>query len=159
MRIKSERLLAIRRLLMTRKIKSQEMLQELLKKQGYNCTQATLSRDLKFLGVARMLDRKGNYFYSIPPNKARVSSDTAIGQLALNGLVSLAFAQGMALLKTRPGYASTIAAVIDSAGLYEIAGTIAGDDTILIIPNDGIDASGIRHSLVLLFPEWKNRIR
>jgi len=151
--------LIVRRLLKTRKIRSQEMLLEQLKKQGFKCTQATLSRDLKFLGVARMTDPRGGYFYSIPSNKARISPDASIGKLALNGLVNITFAQNLALLKTRPGYASTIAALLDQANLYEIAGTIAGDDTVLIIPRDGVSDSGIRHSLILMFPEWKNRIR
>jgi len=159
MKNKSERLLAVRRLLKTRKIRSQEKLLEQLQKQGFNCTQATLSRDLKFLEVARMTDPRGGYFYSIPSNKLRIAPDTQVGKLALNGLVKLTFSQNLALLKTRPGYAGTIAALIDQAKLYEIAGTIAGDDTILIIPRDGVSESGIRHSLVLLFPEWKNRIR
>ena len=91
MKNKSERLLAVRRLIKTRKIRSQEMLLEQLQKKGVTCTQATLSRDLKFLGVARMTDPQGGYFYSIPSNKARISPDTNVGKLALNGLVNLTF--------------------------------------------------------------------
>ena len=61
----------------------------------------------------------------------------------LNGLISVDFAQGMAILKTLPGHAGSIAYIIDKLDAYEIAGTIAGDDTILLIPRDGVTRSDV----------------
>ncbi len=67
----------------------------------------------------------------------------------LSGLISIDFAQGMAILRTLPGHASSIAYIIDNMDAYEIAGTIAGDDTILLIPRDGVSRSDIVNLLRL----------
>jgi len=130
-------LLEIRRLIGSRNISSQEELLKLLEKQGYEMTQATLSRDLKYLKVAKMPDDNTGYVY-ILPDKEQVVEETEFSRQGLSGLISLDFAQGMAVLRTLPGHAGSIAYTIDSLDAYEIAGTIAGDDTILLIPRDGV---------------------
>jgi transcriptional regulator of arginine metabolism len=151
MKNRNERLMEIRRLIASMNISSQEELLKLLEKQGYEMTQATLSRDLKYLKVAKMPDDNAGYVY-ILPDKEQVVEETEFSRRGLSGLISLDFAQGMAILRTLPGHASSIAYTIDGLDAYEIAGTIAGDDTILLIPRDGVTRSDLVNLLKIRMP-------
>jgi len=151
MKNKSERLLAIRKLIREEKIASQDELLRRLKSNGFKMTQATLSRDLKYLRVSRVHDEeKGNIYY-LPDNEANAQSVPWTNFLQ-DGLVSFEFAQGLAILRTLPGYASSIASALDSMNIVEIAGTIAGDDTILIIPRDGATREAVIEQLSAVMP-------
>jgi len=141
----------IRRLIGSRNISSQEELMKLLYKEGYELTQATLSRDLKYLKVAKMPDEREGYVYILPDKEQAVEEMEANGS-AMSGLISIDFAQGMAILKTLPGHAGMIAYTIDNLGAYEIAATIAGDDTILLIPRDGVSRTDVVNVLRLKMP-------
>jgi transcriptional regulator of arginine metabolism len=151
MKNRNERLMEIRRLIGSLNISSQEELLKLLEKQGYEMTQATLSRDLKYLKVAKMPDDHAGYVY-ILPDKEQVVEETELSRQGLSGLISLDFAQGMAILRTLPGHAGSIAYTIDGLDAYEIAGTIAGDDTILLIPRDGVTRSDLVNLLKIRMP-------
>lgn len=124
---------------------------KLLEKRGYELTQATLSRDLKYLKVAKMPDDQTGYVY-ILPDKDLVVESSDFQESRYSGLVSINFAQGMAVLRTLPGHASSIAYTMDNLDAYEIAGTIAGDDTILLIPRDGVSRSDLINLLNLRMP-------
>lgn len=136
MKDRNERLMAIRRLINSSNISSQEELLSLLQRKGFSMTQATLSRDLKYLKVAKMPDSEKGYIYMLTERQLNDPSENE--DLPITGFVSIDFAQGMAIMKTLPGHASSIAYALDNLNSYEIAGTIAGDDTILIIPRDGV---------------------
>jgi len=123
----------------------------MLEKQGYEMTQATLSRDLKYLKVAKMPDDRKGYVYILPDKEQALEEVEYSGQ-GLSGLISLDFAQGMAILRTLPGHAGSIAYTLDNLGAYEIAGTIAGDDTILLIPRDGVSRSDLANLLKIRMP-------
>ena len=151
MRNRNERLMEIRRLIGSRNISSQDELSKLLEVQGFSLTQATLSRDLKYLKVAKMPDDQAGYVY-ILPDKEQVLEETDHTGQGLQGLISLDFAQGMAILRTLPGHASSVAYTIDNLDAYEIAGTIAGDDTILLIPRDGVSRSDLVNLLKIRVP-------
>lgn len=151
MKNRSQRLMEVRRIIASQNISSQEELMRLLVKQGYELTQATLSRDLKYLKVAKMPDEKAGYIY-ILPGKEQIVEETEITGPGFNGFVSLDFAQGMAILKTLPGHAGSIAYTIDNLNAYEIAGTIAGDDTILLIPRDGVTQKDVVNLLEQRLP-------
>lgn len=151
MRNRNERLMAIRRLIGNRNISSQEELMKLLAQQGFEMTQATLSRDLKYLKVAKMPDDREGYVY-ILPDKEQSLEEAAMPGTGLSGLLSIDFAQGMAILRTLPGHAGSIAYIIDNLNAYEIAGTIAGDDTILLIPRDGVSRTDLLNLLRLRVP-------
>ena len=142
MRNRNDRLMEIRRLIGSRNISSQEELMKLLGKKGYALTQATLSRDLKYLRVAKMPDTGKGYVYILPDKENTVEEGSAPVN-GIGGLISMDYAQGMAVLKTLPGHAGSIAYVLDQLNAYEIAGTIAGDDTILLIPRDGVTRSDL----------------
>jgi transcriptional regulator of arginine metabolism len=141
----------IRRLIGSRNISSQEELMNLLLKEGYELTQATLSRDLKYLRVAKMPDEKEGYVYILPDKEQAVEEADTNGA-GMSGLISIDFAQGLAILKTLPGHAGMIAYTIDNLGAYEIAATIAGDDTILLVPRDGVSRTDVVNALRLKMP-------
>ena len=145
MKNRNDRLMDIRRLVGDKSISSQEELLGLLEDLGYSMTQATLSRDLKYLKVAKMPDNKKGYIYILTENNGTEVVESE--NLPFIGFVSIDFAQGMGIIKTLPGHASSVAYALDTLNSYEIAGTIAGDDTILIIPRDGVSKS----DLVTLF--------
>jgi transcriptional regulator of arginine metabolism len=69
----------------------------------------------------------------------------------VNGFISIDFAHHMAIIRTRPGYANSIASAIDELNSYELLGTIAGDDTILLIPREGVNREDIKNTLTPLF--------
>jgi transcriptional regulator of arginine metabolism len=151
MKNRNERLMEIRRLISHRHIASQDELMRLLEKQGYELTQATLSRDLKYLKVAKMPDEKTGYVYVLP-EREREKEQMNIASSSAYGFVSMDFAQGMAIVKTLPGHAQSLAYTLDNLNAYEIAGTVAGDDTILIIPRDGVNRSDLINLLKLKIP-------
>ncbi len=157
MKNKSERLEAVRRLIGRKKISSQEELLKLLVAEGFQMTQATLSRDLRSLKVSKMPDEDNSYIYVLLEQEIRTSPEIRSG-FPLNGFLSMQFAQGMGLIRTLPGFASGIASAIDTMNIREIAGTIAGDDTILLIPKDGSKKDVIITRLSGIIPGMRSKI-
>lgn len=159
MKNRVQRQLEIRRIIAKGNVHSQEELLAALKIKGFELTQATLSRDLKFLQVAKVPHPVNGYIYIIPnegqgESKPVGSKDNFLAE----GFLGLDFSGNLAVMKTLPGYASTIAAVIDSARQWEILGTIAGDDTILIIRREGTKNSDLINALVSIIPKLKNKL-
>ncbi len=148
---KLSRLLAIEKIIQKEKISSQEILLKKLEKKGFRCTQATLSRNLRQLGVVKVPDGKGGYVYSIP-SAQQSQFLTEMKYDLINVIKSIIEANSMIIIKTSPGYANSIAVTIDNYGRYEIAGTIAGDDTLLVIPRDNVSLSHVRGILEMIFP-------
>jgi transcriptional regulator of arginine metabolism len=155
---KISRLLAIEKIISEGNISSQDELLQKLKGAGISCTQATLSRNLRQLGVIRVPSDKGGYKYLLSEN-ASPATGIGSGLNVLSVIKSMIDAHGLILLKTIPGHASSTAFMIDNAGRYEIAGTIAGDDTLLIVPRDNITLSQIHSCLEMIFPGFKERVR
>jgi transcriptional regulator of arginine metabolism len=155
---KLDRLLAIEKIISEGTISSQEELLKALKVAGISCTQATLSRNLRELRVIRIPSEKGGYKYSLSDNSKQLTA--ARSDLNVISVIrSITDARGIVLLKTIPGHASSTAFIIDNAGRYEIAGTIAGDDTLLIIPRDNVSALQIHSCLEMIFPGFNERVR
>jgi transcriptional regulator of arginine metabolism len=115
---------------------SQEELLAALQREGFKLTQATLSRDLKQLKVAKAASMSGNYVYVLPNETMykRVSTPLQIKEMMqVSGFISIQFSGNMGVIRTRPGYASSIAWNIDNSDIPQILETIAGDDTIFIV--------------------------
>lgn len=159
MKNRTKRQLAIKQAIISGRIGSQDELLHIMKDQGFELTQATLSRDLKILKVAKVSDKTLGYVYVIPEGVALESQreNSRINFLA-DGFRDLQFSANMAVIRTMPGYASSLAAVIDNAEPYEIIGTIAGDDTILVIMREGITPSDLINSLILIMPKLEDKI-
>ena len=125
-----------------------------INREGFELTQATLSRDLKQLKVAKAASMNGKYVYVLPNNiMYKRSTDQSAGEmLRNNGFISLQFSGNIAVIRTRPGYASSMAYDIDNNEFSEILGTIAGDDTIMLVLREGVATSKIRQLLSLIIP-------
>jgi transcriptional regulator of arginine metabolism len=155
---KAKRLLAIEKIITEENITSHEALQKKLKAKGIDCTQATLSRNLRQIGAGRMPDSKGGYKYFIPENN--VSSSLSTDKLqVLPVILDLVDAKGLLIIKTLPGNANSTAFYIDNKSRFEIAGTIAGDDTILVIPRDGITNHQVHTCLEIILPGLHEQIK
>ena len=139
MKIKADRLKVIKEVVAENVICNQDDLLKILRERGFELTQATLSRDLKRLKITKAPTEDGDYCYSINPNPMVIRK----GESKIIGTNSLEFSGHLAVLKTKVGYAGGIAAEIDSRASNAILGTIAGDDTILIIPREGFSRNEI----------------
>ena len=151
MKKKANRLDAIKMIISSKEIGSQEELLQALAAEGFELTQATLSRDLKQLKAATM---QGKYVYVLPNDimYKRSGDQSATEMLMNNGFISMQFSGNLAVIKTRPGYASSMAYDIDNREFSDIIGTIAGDDTILLVLREGADQRSVRSYLSIIIP-------
>lgn len=154
---KAKRLLAIEKIISEANISTQDELVKKLKGKGIECTQATLSRNLRQLGVGRIPDGAGGYKYSLP-DSSRNAVNSQVKLSIVPVILDLIEARGLMVIKTMPGNASNTASYIDGSGRYEIAGTIAGDDTILLIPREGISTKQIHICLEIILPGIHDQI-
>ncbi len=152
MKNKTKRLTAIREIITSSVVGSQEELLQLLLEKGYELTQATLSRDLKQLKVAKTSNASGEYVYQLASlEKEREVRATVFtsGQV----LQSVDFSGNIAVLHTRPGYASSLAYEIDENGKDVFIGTVAGDDTIIAIIRERVTHEEVMKNLSIFIPE------
>lgn len=149
---KSKRLSIIRKIIRSEYISSQEELIKRLEECGVQITQSTLSRDLKYMHVAKVPHKEKGYIYVLP-NSSR--DDLVISPNITDNILDIAFSGNMCVISTKPGYASAISVPIDSKGINEILGTIAGDNTILLILRDGFDMDSLMEQLYMLFPSLR----
>lgn len=150
---KTHRLSVIRKIIRSEYISSQEELIERLEQSGVNITQSTLSRDLKFMHVAKVPHKDKGYVYVLP-NASR--NDLGVSTNLSDNITDIAFSGNMCVITTKPGYASAISVPIDNKGIQEILGTIAGDNTILLILREGFDMESLMDQLCMLFPNLKS---
>ncbi len=145
--LKNERQEAIKMIVSSQEVARQQELMVELEKAGFKCTQATLSRDLAQMKVLKAPNADGEYVYVLPETKIyRSVSDNHITMRALQtlGVLSIKFSGTVAVVKTLPGYASHVAGDIDLAQLDCVLGTVAGDDTVMVILEEDTDR---RHAL------------
>ena len=143
MKNKRKRLQLISQLLKANVISSQEELQNLLTVQNCIVTQATLSRDLKQMKVVKTPLPNGMYKYILPSVNQHMESGVETNHFSSGAILRLDFSGNLAVIKTKPGYASAIAWSVDNEAKHEVLGTIAGDDTILLVPREGISREAI----------------
>ena len=158
MKIKKNRLETLRMIISSQELGSHDELLEALQKEGFKLTQATLSRDLKQLKVAKAATMNGNYVYVLPnvTMYKRVSTPQQIREMMqVPGFLSINFSCNMGVIKTRPGYASSIAYNIDNNDIPQIIGTIAGDDTIFIVIRQGVTDNEVIEALNDVVPNIK----
>ena len=121
----------IRELITQYAIGTQSALVDRLNAEGFDVTQATVSRDIKALKLIKISDSRGNRRYAMPaaPEGDSPENDLSVFQ---NALLSMEPAGGLVVIRTRSGMAMAIAAVIDRLKLDQVAGCVAGDDTIFV---------------------------
>ena len=155
MKVKNSRMEALKMLISSMELGSQEEVLQALEREGFKLTQATLSRDLKQLKVAKAASMNGKYVYVLPNDtmyKRITKPRTALEMLQTSGFLSISFSGNMGVIKTRPGYASSIAYNIDNSDSPNIIGTIAGDDTIFIVIKEGSTVDTVIEDLGVIIP-------
>lgn len=130
--MKTQRHAAILRIVRAQTVASQEQLRELLKGEGFDVTQATLSRDIRELGLAKVAAPDGGSHYASPPEQGGAMRPQ-LQQVLPALLVSVDGVGPLLVLKTPAGGAQALGLAVDAAGWTEIIGTIAGDDAVLVI--------------------------
>jgi transcriptional regulator of arginine metabolism len=153
MKEKNRRHKAIRDIILKQEINHQEVLLDFLKKKGFYVTQATLSRDLNQLGVIKIRNAKGRYIYTLPGWENTVALESQLKDDFLRGFLCLEFSAFLGIIKTLPGHANSVAFALDKLDIELILGTVAGDDTILVVPRDGATREQIKAALLAKIPE------
>jgi transcriptional regulator of arginine metabolism len=147
---KNSRQNTIKELVKAGMVHSQEELQELLNERGFAATQATLSRDMKALGIVKMHDPEFGYSYRMPYGQGSGASTPNI--ISAEGIQSIEFSGSLAVIKTRPGFANVVGAILDASHVQSLMGTIAGDDTVLLVLRDIYMHSEVLESLSDVLP-------
>lgn len=147
MKDRNERLQVIKDLINRNRIVSQDHLLNLLQNQGISTTQATLSRDLKSLKVNKVFDGDKGYYYTLASEENYDDTREHYFRDIQRGFLSMEFSENLGVLNTLSGHANPVAAAIDRLNFDEILGTIAGDDTILLILKEGVP----RQKLITIF--------
>lgn len=130
-------------------VSNQEELAQRLKQAGIETTQATLSRDLRALKISKV---PGEGYVTTAPRRQSVATDLS------SGILRIQFSGQLGVVKTLPGLANAVASLIDHQAVFPVIGTIAGDDTILLILREGSAPNAVLLALSPLFPEIKNRL-
>jgi transcriptional regulator of arginine metabolism len=144
---KAKRQQSILALVGRERLASQEEIRTRLRALGIEATQSTISRDIEELGLARMHDVHGLRY--VVPGQADVVPPGALLRHALDEF-ALSFSRGageLLLIRTPPGAANALAEAMDRAEIAEVAGTVAGDDTILVVPRKGTTARAVERAL------------
>lgn len=148
---KKMRLQAVENIVREVPIDGQEQLLKLLRERGFSVTQATLSRDFNELQIVKVPDGDGGYRYMPHPQRGQAEAQSSV-------LVSVEVSGQMAVIRTRPGYASTLAAEVDDARLKGVMGTVAGDDTVLVILRDDMRKEVFMAALATVVPEASQKL-
>jgi transcriptional regulator of arginine metabolism len=145
--MKVQRQRRIVQVLRQQQVSSQEELAELLKRNGERVTQATLSRDLEELGAIKVREN-GRVVYRLPEEPP--SGDEWLRRMLQEFALEVSSSGNLVVVKTPPGGASAVARALDNAGAKDVIGTVAGDDTILVICREGVKGQTVAKRLRVL---------
>ena len=141
---KNQRQHLVAKLLTAHLVASQEQLVALLGDEGVAATQATVSRDLEDLGAIKIRSSGGEPIYAIPElPKDQRAPDDHLRRVLGDWVVEVAHSANIVVLRTPPGTANVVGSALDRTGLAEVIGTVAGDDTLLVVVADGQDCAAV----------------
>jgi len=140
--MKTQRQAKIMEIVSTRDVETQEQLLEALQNAGFYSTQATISRDIKELRIVKELTKYGTYRYTSSAKEMSGSFSSRLNTIFKECVTGFDFAQNLVVIHTIPGLAGAAASAVDSMEMSFILGTIAGDDTVLIVMRD-LDAAAV----------------
>lgn len=123
-------------------IDTQEQLQQRLQEMGINCTQATISRDIKQLHLIKEPMGQGRYRYAVSIQRNRLNVADKLRTIFRESIVSVDYAQNIVVIKTMAGLANAAAAALDGMSIPYMVGSLAGDDTALLVMRDTESAQG-----------------
>ncbi|MCQ2225341.1 MAG: arginine repressor [Paludibacteraceae bacterium] len=156
MKNKVKRFVAIQEIISTTVVGSQEELLQKLAEQGFELTQATLSRDLKQLKVSKTTNSKGEYIYQLPTRSMQEEGKSHSNDFSRgNAVLSTEFSGNIVVVHTRPGYASSLAYEIDEVAKDTIIGTVAGEDTIIAVIKENKTREDVTEVLSQIIPSLK----
>ena len=137
---------AILRLVQQRPLSTQAEVAEALRERGYDAVQTTVSRDIAQLGLTKVRNAEGKLVYALPgaDDLNRLSALTAALRRWTLGLTATG---NLVVVTTPPGYASALAQALDAARLPDLAGTVAGDNTIFVAARDGVSGAELEAEL------------
>lgn len=131
--MKSGRHRKIREIIENKNIETQTELASELRKQGLNVTQATVSRDIKEMGLVKISTGPNRSRYSLPTRLPMTNVFERLQRMFKDSVTNLDFSENLILIRTLPGTAHAVASCIDNLEWKEILGSVAGDDTILVV--------------------------
>lgn len=134
--LKNYRQTKIKAIIEAQTIETQEELAAALKEQKIEVTQATVSRDIKELHLVKIPYGHGKYRYSYPLDVQQVHSETKMQRIFQETVTKIDYSENIIVIKTHPGSSGSVALVLDNAQWPEIIGTLAGDDTVLVVIKD-----------------------
>ena len=134
--MKSQRQAKIMEIISTRNIETQEQLLDALQSEGFRGTQATISRDIKELRIVKELTSLGTYRYTTPTKEVSGSFSSRMNTIFKECVIGFDYAQNIVVVRTLPGLASAAGSAIDSMNLSIVVGSLAGDDTVMIVMRD-----------------------
>ena len=134
--MKSQRQAKILEIIANKNIETQEQLLAALQAEGFRGTQATISRDIKELRIVKELTSLGTYRYTVSSSEIGNSFSARLNTIFRECVISFDYAQNIIVVRTLPGLASAAGSAIDSMNLSIIVGTLAGDDTVMVVMRD-----------------------
>jgi len=134
--MKNDRQTRILEIIEREPIDTQEQLQQRLLEQGISCTQATISRDIKQLHLIKEPIGQGRYRYAVSVQRNKLNVADKLRTIFRESIVSVDYAQNLVVVKTMSGLANAAAAALDSMNIPYVVGTLAGDDTALLVMRD-----------------------
>lgn len=141
--MKSSRQNVILAIISEQEVETQQQLMQALTERGISCTQATMSRDIKELGLFKQRSISGKYRYAAPGQNLAQEVTQKQATLFKQGLISFAQAQNLVVIKTLPGLTHTVCLVIEEMQPEGLVGTIAGDDTAFVAMKDAPSAAAL----------------
>ena len=134
--MKSQRHAKILEIISNSNVETQEQLLALLQQEGFRSTQATISRDIKELRIVKELTSLGTYRYATSANEMSGSFSSRLNTIFRECVIGFDYAQNIIIIRTLPGLASAAGSAIDAMNLSLVVGTLAGDDTVMIVMRD-----------------------
>ncbi|WP_460050143.1 arginine repressor [Spirochaeta dissipatitropha] len=147
MKDRTQRLRTVKKLIRASRIRSQEVLLTQLHNEGFMVTQATLSRDLKYLQVGKVAEGGEGYYYALPSDEERRENERNHIHDFLRGYLSIEFSSPVAILRTLTGHANSVAIALDCLHLDGLLGTIAGDDAVLLVLAENVQRNDFLQTL------------
>lgn len=134
--MKTQRQAKIMEIISNRNVETQEQLLALLQAEGFRGTQATISRDIKELRIVKEMTNLGIYRYTASNNEVGNSFSARLNTIFRECVTGFDYAQNIIVIRTLPGLASAAGSAIDSMNMSMVVGTLAGDDTVMVVMRD-----------------------
>lgn len=139
--MKGQRQAKILEIISNKNVETQEQLLGELRSEGFHCTQATISRDIKDMRIVKELTNMGTYRYATTANEVSGTFTSKLNTIFRECVIGYDYAQNLIVIRTLPGLASAAGSAIDAMNIHAVVGTLAGDDTVMVVMRDNNSAA------------------